>query len=97
VHTAYGMRFSSSGVRGSMGPECSDPASSEGDGLESLVKVQLPAVGVNSPSAGGLLYSPKSAKLSNAVSSISSEKDDENVNGSAPSTAAASEKGPKPS
>jgi hypothetical protein len=92
--TDHGMRFSSPGLCGS---KCSDPASSEGDGLESLVNVQLPAVGVSCPSSGGLLNSPKSAKLSNAVSSISSEKEDENVKGSEPSAAAASEKGPNPS
>jgi hypothetical protein len=35
------------------GSKCSDPASFEGEGLESLVNVQLPAVDINSPSEFG--------------------------------------------
>lgn len=65
---------------------------------ESLAKVQLPVVGVSSPSCE-LWKSPKSPKLeSKDESSISSESDGENVNGSDPLAAVAvSANGPNPS
>lgn len=81
--------FSSLGLPTS--PE-SDPASSEVP-----ANVQLPVVGVSSPSCA-LWNSPKSPKLeSNDESSISSEKEGGNVNGSEPLAACESENGPNPS
>lgn len=68
-------------------------SSASSEALDPLVKVQLPVVGVSSPSCA-LWKSPKSPKPSNDVSSISSEKFDPNVNGSAPLAAAESENGP---
>ena len=60
------------------------------------MNVQLPAVGVVSPSPE-LWKSPKSPKESNDTSRMSSEKLDERLNGSLCEEAAESEKGPKPS
>ena len=79
--------------------------------LDPLANVQLPAVGVVSPStsasasasasvsasASAVWNSPKSPKLSNDASCASSVRRDENVNGSEPLAAAESENGPKPS
>lgn len=59
------------------------PSEKSEDELESLANVQLPVVGVSSPSSA-VWKSPKSPKLSNDESSISSENEDEKLNGSEP-------------
>jgi hypothetical protein len=80
-----------------MNPKSSDPADSDpspADAL-SLAKVQLPPVGVSSPSSGAAWKSPKSPKLSKDVaSSICSDSELVNVKGSEPLAAAESENGP---
>lgn len=87
------IRLSASGLSGSEGlwVGLSEPTSS--DALGSPLKVQLPVVGVSSPSCA-VWKSPNSPKPSNDESSISSEKDEVNVKGSEPLAAAESENGP---